>query len=233
MIVLDPGHGGIDAGTVGGMKKAEKDVVLAVAKLLRFRLQQTGRYEVLLTREQDVFVPLDERVRFAREHGCGLFISLHTDSVPAQYAHLNVRGATVYTVSEKSSDQRANDLAERENLSDVIAGVEGTKEDHNDVAGILVDLMQRETSNNSLAFTNTLLPSMKRATALSREPHRYAAFRVLRAPDIPSVLVELGYLSNPDDEQLLLSKPWQEKIAESIVRAVDGYFAKRVVRTPQ
>jgi N-acetylmuramoyl-L-alanine amidase len=233
VVVLDPGHGGLDAGTLGTAGTAEKDVVLRFARQLREKLIATGRFDVRMTREIDVFVRLDERVRMARELGCELFISLHTDSVPAQIAHLNVRGATVYTMSELTGDARAQQLAEKENLSDVVAGVELRHDEQPEVASILTDLMRRETANNSLNFTTTLLPYMKKVTGLSREPHRHAAFKVLRAPDFPSVLVELGFLSNKEDEKLLVAKGWQEQVASSVTQAVEAYFAKRqVARSP-
>lgn len=232
VIVLDPGHGGLDAGTLGSAAFAEKDVVLRFAKLLRDRLRATGRFEVHLTREIDIFVRLDDRVRMARDRHCDLFISLHTDSVPAQYAHLNVRGATVYTVGEQTGDARAQQLAEKENLSDVIAGVEGHHDEPPEVATILTDLMRRETANSSQAFTTSLLGQMRKTTGLSREPHRHANFKVLRAPDFPSVLIELGFLSNKEDEKLLVAKAWQEQTAGAVTQAVEAYFSKRVARTP-
>ena len=232
VIVLDPGHGGIDAGTLGSTNVAEKDVVLRFAKLLREKLRASGRFTVHLTREIDIFVKLDERVRLARAKGCDLFISLHTDSVPPQLAHLNVRGATVYTMSAQDGDARALKLAEKENLSDVIAGVETLQDEEPEVAGILTDLMRRETTNSSTAFTGTLMDFMKKSTGLSREPHRHAAFKVLRAPDMPSVLIELGFLSNREDEKLLVAREWQDQVAGAIGRAVDTYFAARVARTP-
>lgn len=232
VIVLDPGHGGVDAGTLGSSGVTEKDVVLRFAKHLRDKLRASGRFEVHLTREIDVFVRLDERVRLARELGCGLFISLHTDSVPVQHAHLNVRGATIYTMSDLSTDARAQKLAEKENLSDVVAGLEAAGDEPPEVASILTDLMRRETAGHALTFTNTLLGHMKKSTGMSREPHRHAAFKVLRAPDFPSVLVELGFLSNREDEKLLVAKAWQEQVAASIQQAVDAYFAKQLARMP-
>ncbi|KAB2850665.1 MAG: N-acetylmuramoyl-L-alanine amidase [Hyphomicrobiaceae bacterium] len=230
VIVIDPGHGGLDSGTVGTLNRAEKDVVLVFARILREQLVKSGRYRVMLTRDSDVFVSLDERVRFAREKGCHLFISLHTDSVPTRLAHLNVKGATVYTTSEKASDEEARALAEKENLSDIIAGADVSSEEHDAVNDILVDLMKRETMNSSRTFTNFVLGSLRQTTALSREPHRSAAFRVLRAPDVPSVLIELGYLSNREEEKLLLSKEWQARTARSIAQAVDAYFAKGLAK---
>lgn len=232
VIVLDPGHGGVDAGTVGASNVAEKDVVLRFGKLLRDKLRATGRFDVYLTREIDMFIKLDERVRIARGLHCNLFISLHTDSVPPQYAHLNVRGATIYTMGAVDDDAKAQKLAERENLSDVFAGVEAHQDEQPEVAGILNDLMRRETSNSSQAFTGTLLEYMKKSTGLSREPHRHAAFKVLRSPDLPSVLVELGYLSNREDEKLLVSRDWQDQVAVSIGKAVEAYFSKGSVRSP-
>lgn len=232
VIVLDPGHGGLDAGTIGSPSVTEKDVVLRFARTLRDRLRASGRYEVHMTREMDVFIRLDDRVRIAREHGCDLFISLHTDSVPAQIAHLNVRGATVYTMSEATGDARAQQLAEKENHSDVIAGVEVLQDEQPEVASILTDLMRRETANHTQAFSTTLIGYMRKTTGMSREPHRHAAFRVLRAPDMASVLIELGFLSNKEDEKLLVSAPWQEQTAAAVSQAVDSYFGKRLAKSP-
>lgn len=218
VIVIDPGHGGIDPGTIGRTGIYEKDIVLAVAKEIRRRLAATGRYHVVLTREKDVYIPLERRVEIARESHADLFISVHADSIKRR----DVRGAAVYTLSEKASDQEAAELAARENKSDLIAGVDlGGHSD--DVANILIDLAQRDTQNRSAAFAQSLVPELGAQLKLRRRPHRFAGFRVLKAPDIPSVLVEIGYLSNAQEEKLLRSKNGRARIADAISKAIDGY----------
>ncbi len=230
LIVIDPGHGGVDPGAVsrGGLR--EKDVVFSFSKALEAQLKKTGRYRTLMTRRIDVYVPLRERVEIARREGASLFISVHADSVPGRLS-TKASGATVYTLSERASDKEAKALAAKENRADIIAGVDlPPKSD--EVTNILIDLAQRETKNLSITFADTLVDSMKGATPVRKKARRFAGFRVLKAPDVPSVLVELGYMSNPSDEKRLKSKRWQRKVAVSTTRAVDNYFAKRVARMP-
>ncbi len=222
LIVLDPGHGGIDTGTKGPNGQMEKDIVLDVAKRLREKIETAGKYRVLLTRSDDSFVPLAERVRVAREAGAALFISIHADSLPHREG--DAQGATVYTLSETATDPAAARLAEQENRADVIAGVD-LKEQPDDVAGILIDLAQRETKTFSVQFANKLVGTMKRSARMHKEPMKSAGFRVLRAPDVPSVLVELGYVSNKEDLQSLLSDSWREHTADSMAAAIDSYFS--------
>jgi N-acetylmuramoyl-L-alanine amidase len=222
LIVLDPGHGGIDTGTKGPNGQMEKDIVLDFAKRLKERIETPGKYRVLLTRSDDSFVPLAERVRFAREAGAALFISIHADSLPRREG--DAQGATVYTLSETATDPAAARLAEQENRADVIAGVD-LKDQPDDVADILIDLAQRETKTFSVQFANKLIAIMKRTTRLHKEPIKSAGFRVLRAPDVPSVLVELGYVSNKDDLQSLSSDSWRDRTADSMAAAIDGYFS--------
>ena len=222
LIVLDPGHGGIDTGTKGPNGLMEKDIVLDVAKRLREKIETAGKYRVLLTRSDDTFVPLAERVRIAREAGAAMFISIHADSLPRREG--DAQGATVYTLSETATDPAAARLAEQENRADVIAGVD-LKEQPDDVAGILIDLAQRETKTFSVQFANKLVGTMKRSARMHKEPMKSAGFRVLRAPDVPSVLVELGYVSNKEDMQSLLSDSWREHTADSMASAVDSYFS--------
>src|ERR1700758_1655172 len=222
LIVLDPGHGGIDTGTKGPNGQMEKDIVLDFAKRLREKIETTGKYRVLLTRSDDTFVPLAERVRFAREAGAALFISIHADSLPRREG--DTQGATVYTLSETATDPAAARLAEQENRADVIAGVD-LKDQPDDVAGILIDLAQRETKTFSVQFANKLVGIMKRTARLHKEPIKSAGFRVLRAPDVPSVLIELGYVSNKEDLQSLLSDSWRDHTADSMASAIDGYFS--------
>jgi N-acetylmuramoyl-L-alanine amidase len=222
LIVLDPGHGGIDTGTKGPNGQMEKDIVLDFAKRLKEKVETAGKYRVLLTRSDDTFVPLAERVRIAREAGAALFISIHADSLPHKEG--DAQGATVYTLSETATDPAAARLAEQENRADVIAGVD-LKDQPEDVAGILIDLAQRETKTFSLQFADKLVGTMKQTIRLHKEPMKSAGFRVLRAPDVPSVLVELGYVSNKEDLQSLSSDGWRDHTAKGMAAAIDSYFS--------
>jgi N-acetylmuramoyl-L-alanine amidase len=220
VVILDPGHGGIDPGTIGRRGALEKTVTLEIAKETRRALEATGRYRVFLTREEDVFVRLQARVAFARQRNADLFISLHADSLSDR----TVRGASVYTLSEKASDREADALAQRENKADLIAGVDLDNEP-DEVATILIDLARRETMNLSATFATLVLPEFERAGKTLRKGHRFAGFAVLKAHDVPSVLIELGYLSNPADERQLTTPDFQKLIGRSIRKAVDSYFS--------
>lgn len=222
LVVLDPGHGGIDTGTRAPNGECEKDIVLAFAKHLRESLEKTGKYRVLMTRTDDTFVALPDRVQIARQAGAALFISIHADFLPRKEG--DAEGATVYTLSDKPSDPQAARVAAEENRADVIAGV-NLKDEPDDVAGILLDLAQRETKTFSVQFAHKLVADLKSATHLNKDPVRSAGFRVLRAPDVPSVLIELGYVSNKEDLQALNSDEWRDRTADSIVEAVNEYFA--------
>ena len=225
VIVLDPGHGGIDTGTHGLDGELEKDVVLTFATEVRDKLAQSGKYGVLMTRTDDTFVPLNERVRFARSHNASLFISIHADSLPKKEGQ--AEGATVYTLSEHASDAEAARLADDENKADVIAGVDLTAEP-DDVANILVDLAQRETKTFSLQFAHSTVKEFKTIARLHKRPMKSAGFVVLKAPDVPSVLIELGYMSNRADLNHLISAEWRTKTATALVQAVNDYFAPRL-----
>jgi N-acetylmuramoyl-L-alanine amidase len=225
LVVLDPGHGGIDTGTKAASGEAEKDIVLDVAQRLRDRIEKSGKYRVLMTRSDDTFIPLADRVRIARNAGAALFVSIHADSLPRKEG--DAQGATVYTLSETATDPAAARLAEEENRADVIAGVD-LKSEPDDVAGILIDLAQRETKTFSVQFAHRLVSEMKDTTRLHKEPIKSAGFRVLRAPDVPSVLVELGYVSNKQDLQSLLSGAWRDHAADCMAQAIDGYFATHI-----
>jgi N-acetylmuramoyl-L-alanine amidase len=220
--VLDPGHGGIDTGTKGPAGEEEKDIVLNFAQRLRDRIEKTGKYRVLMTRSDDTFVPLGNRVRIARDAGAALFVSIHADSLPRGEG--DAQGASIYTLSETATDTEAARLAEKENRADVIAGVD-LKSEPDDVAGILIDLAERETKSLSVQFAHKLAGEMKAVTRLHKTALKSAGFRVLRAPDVPSALVELGYVSNRQDLQSLLSETWRNRTADSIAQAIDGYFA--------
>jgi N-acetylmuramoyl-L-alanine amidase len=225
VIVLDPGHGGIDNGTKAASGETEKSIVLEFALLLRDKIEKAGKYRVVMTRSDDTFVALADRVSFARAQQAALFISIHADALPR--AEGDAQGASVYTLSETASDSEAARLAETENRADVIAGVDLTNEP-NDVADILIDLAQRETKTFSVQFARGLIDSMRMATRMHKNSLKSAGFRVLKAPDIPSVLVELGYVSNRQDIKSLLSAEWREHTADSIAEAVDRFFTTRL-----
>ena len=225
LVVLDPGHGGIDTGTVASTGQMEKDIVLDFAKRLRARIEQSGKFRVLMTRSDDTYIPLDDRVRIARSAGAALFVSIHADSLPHKEG--DAQGATIYTLSGKASDAQAAELADKENGADVIAGI-NLKSEPNDVAGILIDLAQRETKTFSMQFAHDVVGDMKGVARLHKEPIKSAGFRVLRSPDVPSVLVELGYVSNRQDLRSLMSDTWRDRTADSIAKAIDTYLTTHI-----
>ncbi|MBL4802097.1 MAG: N-acetylmuramoyl-L-alanine amidase [Emcibacter sp.] len=224
---MDPGHGGHDPGNLGGKGYRgfpEKTVVLSAALAIKKELEKTGRYEVVMTRSRDVFVKLRNRSRIAHNKQADLFISIHADSFKSP----KVRGATVYTLSEKASDREAAAMAARENKSDIIAGMD-LEEEIDIVQLILINLVKRETMNLSSSFANELIPQLGKAVILRTRPHRTAGLIVLKGLDVPSVLVEIGYLTNSQDAKLLMQKETQRKIGRSIVRAADNFFNKSYV----
>lgn len=226
VIVLDPGHGGVDPGAIGARGTMEKNVTLGISREVRRQLEATGRYRVHLTRDSDVFVRLRDRVAKARAVNADMFVSIHADSI----GNRHTRGASIYTLSETASDSEAAALAQRENRADVIAGVDLSNETP-EVATILIDLAQRETNNQSAILAGVLVQELAHdVPLLPAKPHRFAGFAVLKAPDVPSILVELGYLSNPAEERLLNRQQHRMKVAAGIVRAMDKYFAKHSVR---
>jgi N-acetylmuramoyl-L-alanine amidase len=233
LVLIDPGHGGIDPGAIGEANVVEKALVLGVAQKLRRRLEASGRYRVAMTRAKDVFVSLDQRVKLSRKLQADLFISLHADAIASKAFAQVVRGATVYTLSDRASDEQARLMAEKENASDLMAGIDtsATDEGNEAVRTILIDLMKRETSNFSMDFSNHLVKELRRHVSMSKEPQRAAAFKVLKQPHAPSVLVELGYMSNADDARLMREAEWQSKVSQSITAAVDAFFAKRTIGT--
>lgn len=222
LIVIDPGHGGIDSGAIAN-GLMEKNVVFAFAKTLAGKLAASGRYKVVMTRNSDVFLSLGERVRIAENSGAALFISIHADTI---YDAANVSGATVYTLSDHATDAEAAHTAEKENQADATAGVAGS-EAGSGVSDILADLTREETRAYSHVFARTLVNYWKVAARLNRNPERAAGFRVLKAPDVPSVLIELGYLSNAKDAACLTSPAWREATAGRLAAAVDAFFAAR------
>ncbi len=220
IIAIDPGHGGVDPGTIGVSGIYEKHIVLAMARELKAQLEKTGQFHVRLTRTRDIFVPLRDRVTRARDAGAELFISIHADAIKNR----KTRGLSVYTLSERASDKEAAALAEKENKADLIAGINLVGETK-EVTNILIDLAQRESMNQSAKFASGLVRELRRQTKLLRKTHRFAGFAVLKAPDVPSVLIELGFLSNRSDEKALQDKKYRAKLARGMVRAVTDYFS--------
>ena len=218
-IVIDAGHGGVDPGAIGVSGTYEKVIALDYARELKRALEETGRFRVVMTRDTDIFIRLRDRIALAQDADGDLFVSLHANT----YKTNGIRGASVYTLSEDASDAEAAALARKENTADVIAGLDfgGQTED---VSMILIDLAQRETMNLSKNFANELVGEMGKVTKLLKNTHRFAGFAVLKSPTIPSVLVEIGYMSNREEERLLLSEAHRRKLSTSIVRAVERFF---------
>jgi len=229
VVVLDPGHGGIDTGTHAPSGELEKNLVLDFATMLRDKIEKTGKYRVVMTRSDDTFVELSERVRFARLRQAQLFISIHCDALPRGEGE--AEGATVYTLSDQASDAEAQRLADAENRADVIAGVDLAAEP-NDIADILIDLAQRETKSFSAHFARDVAGELRTTARMHKHPLKAARFRVLKAPDVPSVLIELGYVSTPGDLKQLVSESWRSRAGDAVTRAVHTYFSTRIAGAP-
>lgn len=226
LIVIDPGHGGIDNGTQAKSGETEKDIVLTFGLALRDRIEKDGKYRVVLTRADDTFIPLGDRVKIARNHNAALFVSVHADALPRHEG--DAQGATIYTLSDRASDAEAERLADLENKADAIGGVD-LAEEPTEVADILIDLAQRETRTFSNRFARILMSEMKNRVRMHKHPLKSAGFKVLKAPDVPSVLVELGYVSNKDDLKHLISESWRSRTVGAVAEAIDTFLAKRVV----
>lgn len=225
LVVIDAGHGGRDPGASASVEGIEeKDVTLALAKTIRDELAASGRVRVALTRADDRFIPLADRYAIARRLGADLFISLHADAAPANDA---ARGATVYTLSEVASDREAAALAQRENAADAIGGV-AMSQDAN-VNLILIDLAQRESMDVSARFARLIHREAAPLIPFQQDWHRFAAFVVLKAPDVPSVLFEAGYVSNEQDARFLSSEEGRREIATGLRRAIEAHFARRFI----
>jgi N-acetylmuramoyl-L-alanine amidase len=222
LVVIDPGHGGVDPGAISLTGAFEKNIVLALAHEVKAHLEASGKVRCQLTRDHDVFVALRDRVASARAAHADLFVSLHADTV----ADPDIRGLSVYTLSQTASDSEAQALADKENKADIVAGVDLSNESP-EVTNILIDLVQRESMNLSAVFAGYVIHEVSRETQLlPQNTHRFAGFAVLKAPDIPSVLIETGYLSNERDEQLLRRPEYRAKLAAALARAIEHYFAR-------
>lgn len=229
IIMIDAGHGGHDPGTIGKRKTREKTLVLEYAKSLKYVLEKSGRYQVKLTRDKDYYISLKERVARARRAKADMFISLHADSAPRSTA----RGLSVYTLSETASDKEAAALAERENSAGALSSIDLSHENE-EVADILISLAQRETNNFSAMLADFIVEkARKHDVPLLTNSHRFAGFAVLKAPDIPSVLVEVGFLSNVHEENRLKTGAYRRKVVHAVAAGIDAFFAyKRSLDTP-
>jgi N-acetylmuramoyl-L-alanine amidase len=223
-VVIDPGHGGIDPGAVGAKGTYEKDIVLSTASEFARQLAATRRFRVVLTRSIDEFIPLRDRVARAHAWHADLFLSMHADALPDR----EVRGLSVFTLSMQASDREAAALAASENRADLVGGVNLSRQPR-EVGTILMDLWRRQTGNFSISLARNIVDQLAREVVLLDRPQRFADFAVLTAPDIPSVLVELGCLSNPREERLLRQPTYQQNLARGLVRAVEAYFAAHPV----
>lgn len=223
IVVIDAGHGGVDPGATSVSGAYEKNIVLALAQDVKAALDRDGKVTAVLTRDRDIFIPLRERVAIARAANADLFMSLHADTVTDP----DIRGLSVYTLSQTASDAEAQALADKENKSDIVAGIDFSNESP-EVTNILIDLVQRESMNLSAKFAGSIITEVSREThELLQNTHRFAGFAVLKAPDVPSVLVESGYLSNERDEQMLRRPEHRAKLAQALARAIEGFLAKQ------
>jgi N-acetylmuramoyl-L-alanine amidase len=225
VVVIDPGHGGIDPGTRAPSGELEKNLTLEFATVLRAKLAATGKYRVIMTREDDTFVELSERVQVARMLRAQLLISIHCDALARGEG--GAEGATIYTLSDQASDAEAQRLADAENRADAIGGVD-LADEPNEIADILIDLAKRETKSFSAHFAREVVKEMRSIARLHKRPQRSAGFRVLKAPDVPSVLIELGYVSNARDLKQLVSESWRSHTGDAIMHAVQTYFTTRL-----
>ncbi len=222
VVILDPGHGGIDPGCIGQTGSFEKDITLSTAREVAQLLEASGRYRVEMTRDSDEFVPLTDRVERARAADAELLLSIHADALPDEH----MRGASVFTLSEQASDREAAALAARENRADLVAGVDLSRHSP-EVSNILFDLARRQTNNQSIRLARDLVSELGHRVPLLHNSHRSAGFVVLKAPDVPSALVEIGCLSNRDEEALLQLPAYQKKVAVGLLQSVNDFFASQ------
>lgn len=221
VVVVDPGHGGGDPGAISPNGIYEKHITLETGLELKRQLEESGRYRAVLTRSTDRFISLKDRVEIARDAGADLFVSLHADS----HENSRVGGASVYTLSDTASDAETAELAQRENKADIVEGVNLDGGYDEEVTKILISLVQQSTMNCSATFATLLVPEIGKESRLVGRTHRFAGFRVLKAPDVPSVLIELGYFSNPQDEKRLRSRDHRRRLMRRMVAAIDSYFS--------
>ena len=233
VIVLDPGHGGHDSGAEKN-GAVEKDIVLAFGKLLRDKLNKTGRYKVLMTRDEDKFIELSERVDFAERNKAALFIAIHCD-----YAQTKARGATIYSLRDGTAESlkrsAKGEIATLSNAELEVVKKGGDDGDVNPTKSILADLAQRlvdETKERTNIFTNAVVGTMSESTTMRDEPDQSAGFRVLKTAQFPSVLIELAYVTNKEDAENLMSDSWRDKVSDSIQTAIDSYFSNQIARLP-
>lgn len=228
LIVIDPGHGGIDPGAISASKAFEKDIVLNFALKIAETLNQSKKYRVELTRDRDIFIPLRQRYDLAQKMNADIFISIHADS----HSDSKMRGGTIYTLSDKASDAEADALAAKENKSDILAG---TNLDNYapEVSTILIDLAQQSVNQSSWYLGESLVNKLaKQVNLLAGKAHRFAGFAVLKSPNIPSSLIEIGYLSNKHDEANLQNEAYIKKFAEGLHSALDDYFEHNHILNP-
>lgn len=220
IIVIDAGHGGKDPGAIGFANSREKNITLAFAKEIKKYLDQNEKFTVFLTRRSDYFIPLDKRVKISRDLKADLFISIHADSAESSDA----KGLSIYTLSETSSDKQAEILANKENKADIIGGINFANTS-GDILKTLIDLSQRSTMNESADFANFTIKHLQSNNInVKQNTHRFAGFRVLTSPEVPSVLIELGYLSNKEDEKNLNDIYYRKKFAKVIDEIIQRYF---------
>ena len=222
IVIIDPGHGGVDPGAIGKSKSYEKDVVLAIGKEVRDIINDTPGYVAYMARDRDIFIPLAQRVKTAQRRKADLFVSIHADS----HANREVRGGSVYVLSETASDKEAERLARVANEGDLVAGIDLSEEEDQQVRGILIDLVQRETMNKSAIFAREMINELNNVVKMKSTEPRFAGFRVLKAPEGPAILVEASYMSNPEDEGMLNSEKAQKRLAASVSRGIFNYSRK-------
>jgi len=227
LIVLDPGHGGPDSGAVGPDGAEEKNMVLAIGKRVRDQLAAAGKFKVLMTRDNDVFITLKGRVDFAEEHNADLLVSIHADSTNNSRHWQPVGGATIYTRSETASDEESRVVAMKENMSDQLAGEALAPDEGNAVSTIGLDLARTETKALDQVLAEQAVARLAKVTAMTSEAHREARFYVLKSPKVPAMLIESGYVNNRHDASRLQSADWQAKLATAIVAAIQAYFSER------
>ncbi len=227
LIVIDPGHGGPDSGAVSPTGQLEKSIVLAIGKAVRAKLNESGKYKVLMTRDTDVFIPLKGRVDFAQKHDADIFVSIHADSTERGRRWQRVSGGTIYARAERATDEQSRLLALKENAADLMAGEEHEASESDTLSTFGADWSRQETAALAPQLADSLECSLKQSVPMTPDSQRKAAFYVLRSPQVPSVLIETGYMNNKRDATNLSSAKWQLQIAAAISQAVDKFFERK------